>query len=402
MADKLNFTNFARTALSADITADAVQIEITDDTNFPDGLFTAVIWDASYASPLDDPDCEVVNLTRVSLNTMSAVRGQEGTAAKAWQSGAYVAGAVTAGVMNYLCETAVSAEAVTVADNTYEMGADEGCVFFTFDTGEAYKTVTLPPSSSAAGRTCRIYNRGGAVGQNIRLSPAAGDSFSNTTDAYITVTSGSSAELICTGGTWALTNYINAVIGGIKKVDSTYPEVSLADGTVFADASAGNIFIILSSEPAAAGLPLKIIRYDSTDNNAYIGGLTEAPYEQRLYAHMESVVVMGDPDGGIKLVRAHTPQAAWVKTATTHTTLRGCEKFITVEAGDSDVAVYLPDKTLKQGFFYTVKKTDAGAGHVVVIPQSGEKLDGGTQYTISAQYEYATFVSDGANWFRVG
>lgn len=50
----LNYKNFAVSTLSAELAASADQISITDYGLFPDGDFTAVIWNSSKATPIDD------------------------------------------------------------------------------------------------------------------------------------------------------------------------------------------------------------------------------------------------------------------------------------------------------------------------------------------------------------
>lgn len=73
-----------KTALAADITADATSITVTDGSALPAGPNLAVIG--------DDSSAEVVSYTTKSSNTLSGVvRGLGGTTASAWTAGTEVA-----------------------------------------------------------------------------------------------------------------------------------------------------------------------------------------------------------------------------------------------------------------------------------------------------------------------
>lgn len=67
---------------------------------------------------------------------------------------------------------------------------------------------------------------------------------------------------------------------------------------------------------------------------------------------------------------------------------------------DTMIVTLLPaadfeDRTMR------IKKVDAGAGPVLIVPQSGEFVDDVATYTISARYTCLQVVSDGIGWWIV-
>lgn len=99
MADNLTFSNLAKSTLMSDISTGDTLININDHTNFPVGLFTAVIWSGLKSSPLEDADSEIVHLTHTADNGFTAVRGKEATSAKDWKANNNIAHVITAETM---------------------------------------------------------------------------------------------------------------------------------------------------------------------------------------------------------------------------------------------------------------------------------------------------------------
>lgn len=96
---KVKFKNNAVTTLSGNITNSATSITVTDGSVFPtitgDEYFIAVISD----SPTN---FEIVKVTARSTNTLTVVRNQESSGAKAFNSGARIQNRLTAGELENL------------------------------------------------------------------------------------------------------------------------------------------------------------------------------------------------------------------------------------------------------------------------------------------------------------
>ncbi len=95
--------DFAKSTLGAAIapTDTALTVAAGDGVKFPQsGNFMAVIWGASYSSPSDDPDREVVMMSLSSGDSFSVTRAQEGTATAAWNVGDHIAHTITAGTFS--------------------------------------------------------------------------------------------------------------------------------------------------------------------------------------------------------------------------------------------------------------------------------------------------------------
>ena len=75
--------NFAKGVVSTgyDSTATTIVLAPGQGARFPSAPFAAVWWDSSdYGDPSDDPNVEIVRVTALSTDTLTIVRGQEGTA----------------------------------------------------------------------------------------------------------------------------------------------------------------------------------------------------------------------------------------------------------------------------------------------------------------------------------
>lgn len=71
-----------------------------------------------------------------------------------------------------------------------------------------------------------------------------------------------------------------------------------------------------------------------------------------------------------------------------------------VNATGGALAPTLPPATTN-GARVTVKKTDASANAVTITRNSSDTIDGATTLVLAAQYNVATVMSDGTNWWKV-
>lgn len=86
-ADKAK--NFAKVTVSVGYSAAAASIVLTAGGGalLPATPFDVVWWDATtYGDPTDDPNKEIVSVTNVAVDTLTVVRGKQGTAATAKQT----------------------------------------------------------------------------------------------------------------------------------------------------------------------------------------------------------------------------------------------------------------------------------------------------------------------------
>lgn len=83
-------------------------------------------------------------------------------------------------------------------------------------------------------------------------------------------------------------------------------------------------------------------------------------------------------------------------------TLDDSQSILDVEAGASDLAITLPAAAAHVGRHYFVRKSDSGAGAVVITPASGESIDGLVDETLrlEGQGDRSHIVSHGAaGWY---
>lgn len=108
----VKFSNNVKTELSSGITSSATSISVVDASGFPS--LSGSDYTLATIVDLDDIDVlEVVKVTAVSSNTLTVVRAQEGTTARAFDSADRVELRFTAGLL----ETALSDTAATSTDD---------------------------------------------------------------------------------------------------------------------------------------------------------------------------------------------------------------------------------------------------------------------------------------------
>jgi len=400
MDKSLNYKNFAVSTLSQAASLSDTQIYIANDPIFPDGDFSAVVWDSSKDAPHEDINAEIVQLKRVSGGLFDAVRAEENTAAGSWAAGSKIANVITSETMNYLTGSAALSSLLSeISAGTYNMDRNDVNLFFLFSSSESYKTVTLPEAALAKGVTYRLSNRGEKSGHLVRLIPEAGDSFSNLSSSHLSITSGATVSLISNGISWTLKSYEIYKSSGIKKIDANSTDISMGDSFILADGSAGGFSLTLAASEELYGRPLTIIRYDSTTNQVSLKGLDGG--EISLNRKNESVTLVADQNGSVRAVSRHTPDAEKFLNISSDTILNGDERFVLAETGNTDIHVTLPDAIHSDGTEITFKKTDEGAGRVF-INNTESKVDLHAYYQLVNQLESVTLVCDGTDWWRVG
>lgn len=73
--------------------------------------------------------------------------------------------------------------------------------------------------------------------------------------------------------------------------------------------------------------------------------------------------------------------------------------LVLADATGGTITVTLPTPSL--GMTVVVKRLNAGANTVIIVPSAGGLIDNGATLTISIQYNSYTMVSDGTNWWII-
>ena len=81
----------------------------------------------------------------------------------------------------------------------------------------------------------------------------------------------------------------------------------------------------------------------------------------------------------------------------TITTTDGYEAVV-VSTGASNQTITLPAASANTGRILWFKKTDSGAGKVIITRAGGDTIDGATTYNLTYQYDQASLVCDGTTW----
>jgi hypothetical protein len=131
----VKFSNNAKTTLSSGITSSATSIAVADASVFPSisgsEYFYVTFEDLS-------GNVEIVKVTGVSSNTLTVVRAQESTTARAYASGDKAENRLTAGSLND-----VATQADTDTNTTYSAGSGISLSGTTFSNSAPDQTVSL-------------------------------------------------------------------------------------------------------------------------------------------------------------------------------------------------------------------------------------------------------------------
>jgi len=75
--------------------------------------------------------------------------------------------------------------------------------------------------------------------------------------------------------------------------------------------------------------------------------------------------------------------------------------LIIADAIGGAITMTLPPAALVPGRIYVFKRINSGANAVIVDPSGAETIDGAATYTLSAQWNSVTIMSNGTAWFII-
>jgi hypothetical protein len=159
--------------------------------------------------------------------------------------------------------------------------------------------------------------------------------------------------------------------------------------------------------PAAPGAPahnlLSVTHTDSTPAAAVRGDIIVAQgvgalWTAKAAGGLAYTLTMGalEPD--------YVPPATWpIVAKNANYVLTLSDYMVAGNAGGAGISIQLPTAVGNQGKMYCVKKVDAGIRVVslIVLPASGQTIDGLGGYNLAIQWQVVRVISDGANWLII-
>ena len=192
--------NFARGVLSQGYDSSATTLVVSDGqgARFPSTAFNAVWWNSTdYPDPSEDPEVEIIRITARSVDTLNAVRGQEGTSAvahnEAGKTYKLIAG-LTAGMFNALAPAELT---INNQSGSYILVLDDSGAAVRINSGSACN-LTVPANGDTPfpiGTQVLVHQSG--AGQ-ITVVAASGVSINASLSLLLRVQN-SSASLIKVG-----------------------------------------------------------------------------------------------------------------------------------------------------------------------------------------------------------
>ena len=93
---------------------------------------------------------------------------------------------------------------------------------------------------------------------------------------------------------------------------------------------------------------------------------------------------------------------ASVSTATAGRALTAAEASVLANALAGAFTLTLPSAAAIAGHTFTIKKTDTSSNNVIVAADTGQNIDGKTNYVLEYPGEFVQLLSDGSSWNVIG
>ena len=113
------------------------------------------------------------------------------------------------------------------------------------------------------------------------------------------------------------------------------------------------------------------------------------------------VDVVNYANASMKWVAIRLETDKMIRSVTMNATISWNEKYLLVDATNTDVIITLPHSSASNGKDYVIKRVDNSPHSVYVRAQGMSTIDGEVQIKIAEQYEAVKLVSNGLHWFIV-
>jgi len=168
------------------------------------------------------------------------------------------------------------------------------------------------------------------------------------------------------------------------------------------------LFVCRSSATGAA-VWQQILLEVAQDSTPMLGGDLDVNGKQIVSSSNADIVVKPNGSGKVglgttspnTLLQVAGPIATAITTKTANYSISSTDSVVLCDATGGSLTVTLPSAAGISGRQYSIKRTSSGANTVTLATQSGETIDGAATRSLAAQYQSATVVSDGTNWWVV-
>ena len=115
----------------------------------------------------------------------------------------------------------------------------------------------------------------------------------------------------------------------------------------------------------------------------------------------ESILEIFDNDGDLLTIAGGLITVFQLSVETITTTTHSAANFpiILCDATSNAITVNLPQASTSANLVYNIKKIDSTGNTVTIDGNASETIDGATTSVLATQYDSATIVCDGSNWF---
>lgn len=386
------FANFARSRLAAYLPADGAELTVENASAFPEGSFTAVIWEKGFASPADDANREIV-LAEKAEDTITIERGRENTAAKDWNTGSLIANVITAGLLNSL---SASVNVRTISADGETISPNDSLVVFSFAENGMISTCQLPEQALFNGKMLTLVNCGTESSLAVRIFAAEGDSIGLRGDTQIILGSACSITMTACDGMWQISGTGLFSPHSFQTVN-TSGLLNASGCVVYADASMYPLYLFIPDNGAMANVPTLIIKTDATSNKVLLHDPEGYNFVTLKQEGEAAFVLRTDSGNVINLAMGGgggSSSGGGYSVVTGYYVLETGMSYLFANSSYGYAYVELGNPAEHAGQAVTVIRTDATESPVMVS-KSAEP-----DFYLTAEGESLTFVCSGTAWYR--
>jgi len=369
---KAIYTNFAKTTLTASLSAGATSATVADGSKF--GSPSGGDWQVAVID--NGTAFEIVHITARSGGTLTITRAQESTSAASWSIGDTVLAPVTAAFCTPLSQIDLTTSIVTGALTAAKGGTGQS----SYTIGDIlYASATTALSKLGIGATNAILTVAGGL-PAWTASPTI-DLLTIGTALKGTATNPASAGVVRLGNTQSINwrDNGNSADYGIS-LDSS--DIFILPGTPVRIAN--NKFLVGRDNANSANV--NIFKVNTSDTVQFGNSATDQKFGF----------------GGAPSFLFHVLGATGLKVAnySSGPTTIGDETIVTGDATGGAFTLNLPAVGSNTDRVLVVMKKDA-SGNAVTLSGNGANINGSASVSLSTQYDVAMVFCNGTEWFRI-
>ena len=280
------FSNNGKTTLSANVSSSATSISVSDGSVFP-SLGSGEIF---FCTLDDGTNNEIVKVTAISSNTLTVVRAQESTTARAFSTGDAAELRLTAGILGLFSQTGV---VITDEVEAYLDGGNSTPTFASIVSNGTITSANIDVTGASGGNGQITVARTSGSTVAIQSQSARGLIGTSTNHAFRLMSNGTQRIELDTNGNFNLLSGA-LEIGGTTVIDSSRNLTNIGTISSGAITSSGTVAAQILSASSEIFLGASSLgKISQSGNNWIFNTWANSQYNERLRITDDGITVTG-------------------------------------------------------------------------------------------------------------